>query len=98
MVLVKIVSPATLTVMAKIVMDHICSTQEHACTAATNQSEHYDPYDKSNNQAAHLFLLDSLDPHLQQSIEDRAPPENFTFIHAWMLFIQVLCSDSVTWF
>ena len=73
MVLVKIVSPATLTVMAKIVMDHICSTQEHACTPATNQSEHYDPYDKSNNQAAHLFLLDSLDPHLQQSIEDRAP-------------------------
>ena len=37
-------------------------------------------------------FFDSLGLHLQQSIEDSAPTEYFTFIYVWILFIQVLQS------
>ena len=44
-------------VMVNIVTDHTQFTKEHAHTAATEQSGHYDPYDKSNDWAACLFLF-----------------------------------------
>ena len=54
----------------------------------------FDEYDKSNNAAATVFLLDSLDVTLCQSLE-RKMKDNETFAMTWLKLIQLVVAPSL---
>ena len=86
--------PADNDPMANVIMDHTWFTQAYVRSAAPIQYAKYDNYDQSNDRAARLMFVDSLNETLKGEIQDRIPDEP-SFLEVWMLFIQTLQSDSM---
>ena len=86
--------PADNDQMVNVIMDHTWFTQAYVQSAAPIQYAKYDAYDRSNDQAARLMFVDSLNETLKGEIQDRIPDEP-SFLEVWMLFIQTLQSDSM---
>ena len=88
--------PANTTNMVNVIKDHTHFMQKYACDVASTQCTQYNICDLLIvDHAAHLMMLDSIDNTFHQSTEDPLPMERCTFIHAWMLLIQTICTDSV---
>ena len=77
--------PADNDQMVNVIMDR---------SAAPIQYTKYDANDRSNNRAARLMFVDSLNETLKGEIQDRILDEP-SFLEVWMLFIQTLQSDSM---
>ena len=86
--------PADNDQMVNVITDHTRFTQAYVRSAAPIQYAKYDVYDRSNDRAAHLMFVDSLNKTLKGEIQDRIPDEP-SFLEVWMLFIQTLQSDSM---
>ena len=69
-------------------------TFEYVKTTIAKQFALHDFFDKANDTAARLCLLDSLSSKLYEQIIDRLPEDTPTFHHASMLLLQLLISDS----
>ena len=86
--------PGDDTSMVCILTHHTRFTVDAAKTLGPKQAASYDQYDKSNDRAARLALLDSLDAPLRQELEERMPDEPL-FPILWMMLIQIIQSDSM---
>ena len=86
--------PADNDQMVNVITDHTRFTQAYICSAAPIQYAKYDAYDRSNDRAAHLMFVDSLNETLKGEIQDRIPDKP-SFLEVWMLFIQTLQSNSM---
>ena len=86
--------PADNDQMVNVITDHTQFTQAYIWSAAPIQYAKYDAYDQSNDQAARLMFVDSLNETLKGEIQDHIPDEP-SFLEVWMLFIQTLQSDSM---
>ena len=62
-------------------------------TAKSLRKEHFDLYDKTNDDSARRWFLDCLDPELAKKIKDRTDP-NAGFIAYWLTFIHCFQSSS----
>ena len=86
--------PAAPTTMVSVITHHTRFTTELVKIEAPKQAANYDAYDRANDRAARLALVDCFDDALRLEIEERIPEEP-TFHMLWMLLIQIIQSDSM---
>ena len=86
--------PAELTTMVNIITHHACFMTDVVKLAAPVQAAKYDLYDRANDRAAHLALVDCFDNALCLEIEERLPDDP-TFHILWMMLVHIVQSDSM---
>ena len=84
--------PADNVQMVNVITDHTRFTQAYVRSAAPTQYAKYDAYDRTNDRAARLMFVDSLNETLKGEFHI---PDEPSFLEVWMLFIQTLQSDSM---
>ena len=58
----------------------------------------FDSYDVLNDESAIKFLLNSLDPKLEQEVKGKLDKKNWTFVIAWLTFIETVTATSTAKF
>ena len=58
----------------------------------------FDSYDVLNDESAIKFLLNSLDPKLEQEVKGKLDKKNRTFVIAWLTFIETVTATSTAKF
>ena len=84
--------PAEPTTIANIITHHTCFTTDIVKLAAPMQAAKYDLYDRANDCAACLALVDCFDDALHLEIEE-CLPDDPTFHILWMMLVQIVQSD-----
>ena len=78
--------------MVNIITHHTPFTTNVVKLAAPVQAAKYDSYDRANDHAAHLALVDCFDDALHLEIEE-CLPDDPTFHILWMMLVQIVQSD-----
>ena len=89
-----LLDPTEPMTVVNIITHHTRLTTDVVKLAAPMQPAKYDLYDHANNCATHLALVDCFDNALCLEIEERLPDDP-TFHIVWMLFVQIVQSDSM---
>ena len=86
--------PAEPTAMVNIITHHTHFTTDVVKLAAPLQATKYELYDRANDCATCLALVDCFDNALHLEIEERLPDDP-TFHIVWMMLLQTIQSDSM---
>ena len=89
-----LLDPAEPMTMVNIITHHTCFTTDIVKLAAPVQEAKYNLYDCANDRAARLALVDCFDDALHLEIEEHLPNDP-TFHILWMMFVQIVQSDSM---
>ena len=89
-----LLDPAEQTTMVNIITRHTRFTTDVVKFAAPVQAAKYNLYDRANDRAARLALVDCFDNALCLEIEERLPDDP-TFHIVWMMLVQIIQSDSM---
>jgi transposase InsO family protein len=80
--------------MSHVITDHARFTLDSARTSSADQMKRYDKYDRSNNDAAKAFLLDSLDVELKTTITELIE-DNDSFNVVWLTLMNEIQTQSI---
>ena len=80
--------------MSYVITDHARFTLESARTSSDAQMKLYDKYDRSNNDAAKAFLLDSLDVDLKTTIIELIEDDD-SFTVVWLTLMNEIQTQSI---
>ena len=86
--------PAELMTMVNIITHHTRFTTDVVKLAVPMQATKYDLYDRANDRAARLALVDCFDDALRLEIEEHLPDDP-TFHILWMMLVQIVQSNSM---
>ena len=86
--------PVDTNEMVSVVTNHSCFDIESVRQQSIKYKALYDNHDRMNDDAAKLFLLDSLQKELAKSIKKKLKDDE-TFAVAWMLVLQVVETVSI---
>ena len=86
--------PETPADMTNVVLNHSRFTVSSAKDQSAFLQNKFDSFDKINDRAARLYLLDSLDPELSLQIEEKLEPKD-GFTVAWLQLLRSIQSTSV---
>ena len=89
-----LLDPAEPMTMVNIITHHTCFTTDIVKLAAPVQAAKYNLYDCANDHASHLALVNCFDDALHLEIEEHLPNDP-TFHILWMMFVQIVQSDSM---
>ena len=78
--------------MVNIITHHTCFTTNVVELAAPMQATKYDLYDRANDHATRLALVDCFDYALHLEIKEHLPNDP-TFHIVWMMLVQIIQSD-----
>ena len=86
--------PTDKTKVSDVVKSHSRYTVQSAKTLIQGQVELYDKYDKTNDKAAHNYLLASLTPLLSNKVSEKLDDAD-PFPIAWLQFLKAIQSTSI---